>query len=83
MKCCGVQTNDFSYRRKTILEQTVPYFYCAKCGTHYFDGKTYTPENWFFYINGVTYDDYAQQNQDQDTIERSIHAYEMINNHLR
>jgi hypothetical protein len=56
MECCNKPMSDFSYRPGwTILEERVPHFCCVTCGSRYLAGKYYTADEWFFYINGKTF----------------------------
>ena len=49
---CKEYMRDWGYKRDSILEDSVPHFYCQKCGSHYHIDKWYTKEEWFFFING-------------------------------
>lgn len=75
MECCNKKAVDFSYKKFDILDGTTPHFYCLKCGSHHHNGKKYTADEWFFYINGITYEEY----QNQLIMEESPHAHELIN----
>jgi hypothetical protein len=81
MECCGREMSNFSYYRKSE-EPKVPHFYCLKCGSHHHDGINYTKEEWFFYINEKTYEEYIETlrlNQEENDLMQSIHAHEIIN----
>jgi len=76
MQCCHKEMSNWSFHpHHSILEKKVPHFYCTKCSSHYYIDKWYTAEEWFFYINGITY----QQYQKQCALEDSLHAHEQIN----
>ena len=54
MTCCNVEMSNFGYYER-LADKRTPHFYCAECGRHRFKGKSYTAEEWFFYINGTIY----------------------------
>jgi len=74
MICCNKPMTVAKYQHPD-LEEKSSYLHCSKCGSHYFDGQFYTADAWFFYINGVSY----QQYQDQLLLEECPHAHELIN----
>jgi len=63
MKCCNQKMVDWSFHERNILEGKVPHFYCHKCGSHFFRDKTYTAEEWFFYINGISFEEYQRERE--------------------
>ena len=75
MECCNRKMSDFSYSKYNFRGEKTPHFYCLKCGRHYHDGQWYTTDEWFFYINGITYEEY----QNQLMLEEFPHAHELIN----
>lgn len=77
MNCCNQLMSNFSFH---VLEQNekVPHFYCTRCGAHFFRGNWYTKEQWFFYINEMTFAEYQQRQLEADLLF-SPHAHELIN----
>ena len=70
-QCCGKDMHDFSYYRRNILQDRVEHFFCSSCGNRIHDGKKYTLQEWFFYINETVY-------EEEQTMQ-SIHAHELVN----
>lgn len=79
MKCCNQQMVDWGYHKKTMLGEKIRHFYCHKCGTHHYKGKTYTKDEWFFYINEMSFADYRKKQIEDELMENSTHAYEISN----
>jgi hypothetical protein len=91
MKCCNQEMKDWSFfstsfvsKRGQSPEERVPHFYCPRCNGHYFRDKWYTAEDWFFYINEVTYEEHQRREADARLAEatdllQSDHAHELIN----
>lgn len=77
MKCCNQPMSDFSSGAFT----DTPHFYCKKCNAHFYVDKWYTAEEWFFYINGVSFNEYHKQLREQEMMEdgQRLHAHEIIN----
>jgi len=75
--CCDRPMYDFSYHRLFDLSDTkVNHLFCCKCGKHLHEDKWYTKEEWFFYINGITHQQYQEQCKME---EESAHLHETIN----
>lgn len=60
--CCEIEMSDFSYSL-SMIGRKQSHFYCTRCGSHYFKGKNYTAEEWFYYVNGVAYSEYIKNEQ--------------------
>lgn len=76
MECCNRPMLDWSYTRgHSMLNPKVPHFYCTKCSRHEHDGQSYTADEWFFYINGMT----CQQYQENLRMENETHLHELVN----
>lgn len=75
MQHCNVDMRDWSYHEQSLLEEKIPHFYCTKCGAHFWKDKWYDANEWFFFINGVAYEESTQLCFDFD----SPHAHELIN----
>lgn len=75
MNCCNAPMSDFSYYRPGE-QNRVLHFHCVKCGHRHHDGKDYTRDEWFFYINEETFQEYRER---IDADFNSIHAHELIN----
>ena len=61
MECCGTPMCDWSYHPdRSILDARVAHFYCVKCNGHFHKGTRCTKEEWFFYINEITYTQYLE-----------------------
>jgi hypothetical protein len=59
---------DFSYYpNHPALGTTdkIIHFYCVKCGSHYHTDKWYTQDEWFFYINEMTYEQYQKKAREE------------------
>lgn len=80
MECCGIPMSNFSYLRDALTVK-VPHFHCTRCGHRHHDGKDYTSEEWFFFVNEETHQDYRKRIQDQEDTDlmQSVHAHEIIN----
>lgn len=76
MKCCNQEMPEFGC--PPSAQQRLAHYYCSKCQSHFYKDKWYTAEEWFFYINGVTYQEYLHQQEDQ-LIETGDHNHELIN----
>lgn len=74
-ECCNKKMSDWSFHRNSILEEKTPHFYCTKCSSHFYIDKRYTADEWFFYINGITYQEY----QEQLLMEQGVHTHELVN----
>lgn len=70
-QCCGKNMHDFCYYRHNILQDKVEHFFCSSCCGRIHDGKRYTMEEWFFFINETLY-------EEEQTMQ-SMHAHELIN----
>lgn len=74
-QCCGKPMSNFSYYREDSVKPKIPHFCCSICGARIHEEKHYTADEWFFYINGITYQEY----RDQITLEDGLHTHELIN----
>jgi predicted RNA-binding Zn-ribbon protein involved in translation (DUF1610 family) len=64
MECCNQKMRDWSFHEQSILENKVSHHYCQKCGSHIYRDKTYTADEWFFYINGISFKEYRRQEKE-------------------
>lgn len=76
MKCCNQEMSSFG--RPPSAQLRDPHYYCGECGSHYYIDRWYTADEWFFYVNGVSYQEYHRQLQEQEQLEIE-HAHELIN----
>jgi hypothetical protein len=77
-QCCGQGMTDWSYYPRNIsIGKKVPHFYCPICGCHIHRKKRYTKDEWFFYINGIAFEDYQRQLMEEQL--EGCHAHEQIN----
>lgn len=68
MNCCNKpMTNwscfNFNKFNTPVFEEKTSHFYCKKCGSHHHNGKAYSKEEWFFYINEETFAGYKRQQE--------------------
>ena len=75
-QCCGVDMADF---RVSIMNPV--HYYCRKCGSHFYQDRWWTKDEWFFYVNECTFEEWQRRERDareRDLLE-SPHAHEEIN----
>jgi hypothetical protein len=75
--CCGLPMADF---RTSPTDDE--HFYCRQCGAHYYQDRWWTKDEWFYYVNEMTYEEWQRQERDAreaELLEDSAHAHEQIN----
>jgi len=69
MECCNQKMSIFG----------LTHYYCQRCNRHYYKNKWYTAEEWFFYVNGITFQEYQRKLEEQQLMEAGNHSHELIN----
>jgi hypothetical protein len=68
--------NNWCLRKKDSLDEKTIHFHCTQCNSHYYIDRWYTKDEWFFYINEMTYAQWVEQ---REASYESLHAHELVN----